>query len=142
MEASKVRRLELRVTPELAGVKVDTLLKKHMGLSGTVVRRIKWLEDGILADGRRVTTRYCPQDGEVLSVRLSDEQRRSGIVPRPGPLDIVYEDGDMIVLNKSAGVSVHTILRGSRRISTLFTAWIGGPQVCWWRPSTPTHRRC
>ena len=68
MEASKVRRLELRVTPELAGVKVDTLLKKHMGLSGTVVRRIKWLEDGILADGRRVTTRYCPQDGEVLSV--------------------------------------------------------------------------
>lgn len=107
MEASKVRRLELRVTPELAGVKVDTLLKKHMGLSGTVVRRIKWLEDGILADGRRVTTRYCPQDGEVLSVRLSDEQRRSGIVPRPGPLDIVYEDGDMIVLNKSAGVSVH-----------------------------------
>ena len=107
MEASKVRRLELRVTPELAGIKVDTLLKKHMGLSGTVVRRIKWLEDGILADGRRVTTRYCPQDGEVLSVRLSDEQRRSGIVPRPGPLDIVYEDGDMIVLNKSAGVSVH-----------------------------------
>lgn len=107
MEASKVRRLELRVTPELAGIKVDTLLKKHMGLSGTVVRRIKWLEDGILADGRRVTTRYCPQDGEVLSVRLSDEQRRSGIVPRPGPLDIVYEDGDIIVLNKSAGVSVH-----------------------------------
>ena len=107
MEASKVRRLELRVTPELAGIKVDTLLKKHMGLSGTVVRRIKWLEDGILADGRRVTTRYCPQGGEVLSVRLSDEQRRSGIVPRPGPLDIVYEDGDMIVLNKSAGVSVH-----------------------------------
>lgn len=107
MEASKVRRLELRVTPELAGIKVDTLLKKHMGLSGTVVRRIKWLEDGILADGRRVTTRYCPQDGEVLSVRLSDEQRRSGIVPHPGPLDIVYEDGDMIVLNKSAGVSVH-----------------------------------
>lgn len=107
MEASKVRRLELRVTPELAGIKVDTLLKKHMGLSGTVVRRIKWLEDGILADGRRVTTRYCPQDGEVLSVRLSDEQRSSGIVPHPGPLDIVYEDGDMIVLNKSAGVSVH-----------------------------------
>ena len=103
MEASKVRRLELTVTPDLAGIKVDTLLKKHMGLSGTVVRRIKWLEDGILVDGQRVTTRYCPQAGEVLSVRLSDDQRRSGIAPAPGPLDIVYEDEDLIVLNKPAG---------------------------------------
>ena len=101
------RRLELAVTPELAGIKVDTLLKRHLGLSGTVVRRIKWLEDGILVDGNRVNTRFCPAAGQVLSVRLSDPQRNSGIVPAPGPLDIVYEDEDLIVLNKAAGVSVH-----------------------------------
>ena len=101
------RRLELAITPELAGVKVETLLKRHMGLSGTVVRRIKWLEDGILADGVRVNTRFCPAAGQVLSVRLSDPQRNSGIVPAPGPLDIVYEDADLIVLNKAPGVSVH-----------------------------------
>ncbi len=101
------RRLELAVTPELAGIKVDTLLRKHLGLSGTVVRRIKWLSDGILVDGIRVNTRFCPVAGQVLSVRLSDPQRNSGIVPAPGPLDIVYEDEDLIVLNKAAGVSVH-----------------------------------
>ena len=49
-----MRRLELSVTREQAGTKVDTLLKKHLNLSGTVVRRIKWLEDGILVDGKRV----------------------------------------------------------------------------------------
>ena len=101
------RRLELAVTPELAGIRVDTLLKKHMGLSGTVVRRIKWLEDGILVDGVRVNTRFCPAAGQVLSVRLSDSERSSGVVPAPGPLDIVYEDEDLIVLNKAPGVSVH-----------------------------------
>ena len=101
------RRLELPITPELAGVKVDTLLKKHLGLSGTVVRRVKWLEDGILVDGRRVNTRFVPQEGQVLSVRLSDPERRSGIVPAPGPLDIVYEDEDIIILNKAPGVPVH-----------------------------------
>lgn len=101
------RRLELAITPELAGVKVDTLLKKHMGLSGTVVRRIKWWEDGILADGVRVHTDFRPVAGQVLSVRLSDPDRRSGVVPAPGPLDIVYEDADLIVLNKAPGVSVH-----------------------------------
>ena len=101
------RRLELTVTPELAGTKVDTLLKRHLQLSGTVVRRVKWLEDGILVDGVRVNTRFCPAAGQVLSVRLSDPVRNSGIVPAPGPLDIVCEDADLIVLNKAAGVSVH-----------------------------------
>lgn len=101
------RRLELVITPELAGIRVDTLLKRHMGLSGTVVRRIKWLEDGILVDGIRVNTRFCPAAGQVLSARLSDPQRSSGIIPVPGPLEIVYEDEDIIVLNKAPGVSVH-----------------------------------
>ena len=86
------RRLALTVTPELAGIKVDTLLKRHLQLSGTVVRRVKWLEDGILVDGVRVNTRFCPAAGQVLSVRLSDPVRNSGIVPAPGPLDIVHED--------------------------------------------------
>lgn len=101
------RRLEWTVPSECQGVRVDTLLKRHLGLSGTVVRRIKWLEDGILADGVRVNTRYVPQPGQVLSVRLSAPERLSGVVPSPGPLDIVYEDQDLIVLNKAPGLSVH-----------------------------------
>lgn len=101
------RRRDLPIGPELAGIKVDTLLKKHLGLSGTVVRRVKWLEDGILVDGVRVNTRFTPIEGQVLSVRLSDPERRSGIVPAPGPLDIIYEDEDVIVLNKAPGVPVH-----------------------------------
>ena len=102
-----MRRLDLPITAELAGTKVDTLLKKHLGLSGTVVRRIKWLPEGILVDGVRVNTRYCPTQGQVLSVQLSDPERRSGILPAPGPVDIVFEDRDVIVLNKAPGLSVH-----------------------------------
>ena len=101
------RRLELSIGPDEAGVKVDTLLKRRLGLSGTVVRRVKWLPDGILVDGVRVNTRFCPQEGQVLSVRLSDPERRSGICPAPGPLDIVYEDEDLLILNKAPGVPVH-----------------------------------
>lgn len=102
-----VRRLELAVTPAHAGLRVGQLLRRELALSGAVVRRIKWLPDGILLDGRRVNTRCVPQPGQVISVRLSDPERRSGIVPAPGPLDIVYEDPDLIVLNKAAGVPVH-----------------------------------
>ncbi len=102
-----MRRLELAITPELAGIKADTLLKRRLELSGTVVRRIKWLPDGILLDGIRVHTDARPREGQVLSVRLDDPERRSGIVSAPGPLDIVYEDEDLIVLNKAPGLSVH-----------------------------------
>ena len=103
----QIRRVSLTVPPERAGQKVDTLLRKALGLSGTVIRRIKWLPDGILLDGERVFTSRRVEPGQVLTVRLSDPERRSGVVPAPGPLDIVYEDGDMLVLNKAPGVLVH-----------------------------------
>lgn len=102
-----IRRWELPIEGELSGVKVDTLLRRTMGLSGTLIRRIKWLEDGILVDGQRVDVRYVPKAGQVLSVRLSDPERRSGVVAAPGELDIVYEDGDVVVVNKAPGVAVH-----------------------------------
>lgn len=101
------RRLEFAVTQDCEGVRVDTLLRSRLHLSGTVIKRIKWLEDGILVDGQRVNTRFVPREGQVLSVRLSDPARRSGVVPTPGDLDIVYEDEDIVVVNKAAGVSVH-----------------------------------
>ena len=86
---------------------MDTLLRRRLHLSGTVIRRIKWLPDGILVDGARVNTAFRPREGQTLSVRLSDPERRSGILPAPGPLDIVYEDGDLLILNKAPGVPVH-----------------------------------
>lgn len=101
------RRLELTVTQDCTGVRVDTLLRSRLHLSGTVIKRIKWLDDGILVDGQRVNTRFIPGVGQVLSVRLSDPVRRSGVVPAPGDVDIIYEDQDIVVVNKAAGVAVH-----------------------------------
>ena len=101
------RRLELTVTADQAGEKIDTLLRRELRLSGTVIRRVKWLDDGILLDGMRVTTACRPAAGQVLSVRVADPDGQGDMVPTPGPLDIVYEDGDLLVLNKAPGVLVH-----------------------------------
>ena len=101
------RRLNLPISSALDGLEVNTLLRRHLHLSGTVLRRVKWLEDGILLDGARVTTRAVVRTGQLLSVRLTPPARTSGMLPRPGPLDVVYEDRDLIVVNKAAGVPVH-----------------------------------
>ncbi|MBD5085201.1 MAG: RluA family pseudouridine synthase [Clostridiales bacterium] len=101
------RYLTLSITPELAGLEVNTLLRRRLGLSGTVLRRVKWLEDGITLDGVRVNVRVRVSEGQTLAVRLTDPVPSSGVVPAEGPLDIVYEDADLIVVNKAPGVLVH-----------------------------------
>ena len=78
-----------------------------MGLSGTVLRRIKWLPDGITVDGVRVNVRCRVIKGQVLSARLSDPDTAVQPWPSQGPLDLVYEDEDLCVVNKAPGMLVH-----------------------------------
>lgn len=101
------RYLKLHIAPELSGRSVDSLLRRELALSGTVIRRVKWLEDGISVDGRRVTVRYRVTAGEVLTVRLSDPAGTPQPVPAKGALDILYEDEDLAVVNKQAGILIH-----------------------------------
>ncbi len=101
------RRLELTIDNDYEGKTVYVLLRYGVGVSGTVLRRIKWLEDGILLDGRRVTTREPVHTGQVLSIRLSDPERPNDIPPVALPLHIVYEDRDIVVIDKAAGMPSH-----------------------------------
>ncbi len=103
----KIRYLTLSVTEDLSGKEVNTLIRRHLGLSGTMLRRIKWLEDGITVDGIRVNVRYRVRDGQTLSVRLSDPVSDQGPIPKEGPLDLLYEDLDLAVVNKAPGILVH-----------------------------------
>lgn len=108
MEKRSARRLTLTVPPEQDGVKVDTLLRRTLGLSGTLVKKAKRLTDGILLDGRPVWVTASARAGQTLSVLVGDLPDAVGdIAPAPGPLDIVYEDEDILILNKSAGVAMH-----------------------------------
>ena len=105
--ATGPRYLTVTVTPEWAGQTVHVLLRYRLGLSGTLLRRVKWLEDGIRLDGVRVTTRERVQVGQTLSVRLSDPEGPREIPPIPLPLDLVYEDRDLVVVNKAPGMPSH-----------------------------------
>ena len=107
MDRPGARRLTLTVTPDQAGEKIDVLLRRELRLSGTVIRRAKWVEDGILLDGARAITGQRVNAGQVLSVLVSDPHPKLDMLPAPGPLDVVYEDGDILVVDKAPGVPVH-----------------------------------
>lgn len=101
--AMQERRLELCVTEEQ---KIDTLLRRMLNCSSAVIRTAKQYPDGILLDGVHATTAQTAQPGQVLSILVSDREN-GDLVPAEGALDILYEDEDILVLNKAAGVAVH-----------------------------------
>ena len=105
MAQQSPRRLELTVTADQAGEKIDTLLRRELRLSGTVIRRVKWLDDGILLDGMRVTTACRPAAGQVLSVRVADPdgQGAGGGHHVPLAVGIGHPDGEHLPRRRAAG---------------------------------------
>lgn len=101
-----MRRLEHIITAAEAGKRVDAILRKALRLSGSWVKHVKRVPGGILLDGVPVWPSYLVGEGQTLSVLVGDLES-SGALPRPGPLDIVYEDEDLVVLNKPAGLPTH-----------------------------------
>ncbi len=63
-------------------------------------------EQRVLLDGKPMKKNYKITGGETLEVSLPDPEPIDA-VPQDIPLDIVYEDGDVLVINKPKGMVVH-----------------------------------
>lgn len=102
-----MRTLTLTITPTHAGKEVNTLLRRELHLSAADVRRAKALPQGILLDGLPVYTTARAQLGQTLSAAVGDQEGSETIEPVPGPLNIRYEDEDVLIVDKAGGVPVH-----------------------------------
>ena len=100
-----MRYLEFPVLPEEEGKRVDAILRRH-GLSTSAIRRSKRRPHGLLVDGEDIYTSYLVHAGQVVAI-LADDKAPSDIVPNDGPVNIRYEDDDLLVVDKPAGLAVH-----------------------------------
>ncbi|MFR0579977.1 RluA family pseudouridine synthase [Limosilactobacillus mucosae] len=67
----------------------------------------KWIEDGhVTVNGQVVKTKYKLKAGDVVKI-IPEAPQTIDLEPEDIPLDIVYEDDDVIVVNKPAGMVVH-----------------------------------
>lgn len=94
------------VTPAEEGQRVDVLLRRHFGVSSGHLRRIKRLDDGILCNGTRVFCDHKVRSGDRLECHVAD-LGTSRLTPCPLPLDTVWEDDWLTVVNKPAGMPTH-----------------------------------
>lgn len=100
-------QLTVTISPAQAGQQVRALLKREWQLSSTCINRLKRAERGITVNGIRAFTNAVLAAGDVLTVDLNAaEQPTENIAPIALPLDIVFEDEHLLILNKSAPLSV------------------------------------
>ena len=101
-----MERKTLRPAETDAGARVDAWLAGELeGLTRSAVQRL--LEEGrVLLEGRPLAKNYRLTGREVLTVSLPEPEPMDAL-PQDIPLDVVYEDGDVIVVNKPKGLVVH-----------------------------------
>jgi len=104
------------------GATVLFYLKQRLCLSRKQTTLLKKREQGILLNGSRVTVRAVLKSGDVLRLDTEDsaEDINEFVEPVELPLSIIYEDDDIVVLNKPGGMPTHTSL--NHRNDTLANA--------------------
>jgi 23S rRNA pseudouridine1911/1915/1917 synthase len=95
------------VNDQEAGQRVDVFLSRQ--LSGCSRSNLKTLiiAGQVLVNGLTVKPSYEIRTGDSISVRLPGPQHPDRLTPQSMPLDILYEDEDIVVINKAPGLVVH-----------------------------------
>lgn len=90
-----------------SGEKLPTDMKSYLyslGLSVTLVKKAKY--GGIFLNGSNVTVRATVHSGDKIELFLP-EQKSEGIEPMDIPLRVLYEDPDLIAVDKPTGMPTH-----------------------------------
>ena len=80
---------------------------KRQGFSSRNLIDLKKLPDSIRLNGQNAYMNAKISPGDELTVSICEEESSEKIVPVELPLDIIYEDEDLMVINKPAGMPIH-----------------------------------
>lgn len=87
---------------------VEQVLRRQGGFSKRQVSHAKFLPEGILKNGKPCRVTECAEPGDRISICLEEAEERSAhLVGGEGELDILYEDEDLLAVNKPAGLVTH-----------------------------------
>ncbi len=98
--------MEYKVSEGYDGIILRTYLKNELLLSRSLVAELK-RKQGIKVNGECVTVRRILKTGDVVDVDIEDEEGSENITPVDIPLDVIYEDEEIIVINKPPFMPVH-----------------------------------
>lgn len=106
-----MQEYKIKVSEEESGKRLDIFLNafskdKNIGLSRTSLQRL--IRDGniVLNGSSKMRPNYAVKNGDEIIITIEDKQK-SSVAPERIPLDVVYQDNDIAVINKPCGLVVH-----------------------------------
>lgn len=100
------RTLQYLITRQDEGKTIDKYLKEQ-GFSRQNLIELKKIEKSILVDDIWQHVTYKLSSGEKLVIHIVEKEASEKIEPEDIPIEIVYEDEDILVVNKPANMPVH-----------------------------------
>ena len=80
---------------------------RNNGVSAALIKKIKFLPDGILVNGEKKNTDHLLCAGDSVEINTSDDNMDSTVIVQQGHLDIVYQDDCCMVVNKPYDLPCH-----------------------------------
>lgn len=106
-EGSLFEHYRLTVDPGQSQLRIDRYLVNR--IDSVSRNRIQTAADAgcILVNGSPVKSNYKVKPGDEISIVMDYPRRELKIIPEPVPLNVVFEDDHLLVINKPAGLVVH-----------------------------------
>ncbi len=103
------RIIHYTMTSADSDISVSQYLKSRNYSRQNIVQ-LKKMPESILVNNKWVYVNHKLQKNDVLTIHIQEEASSNKIPPIPLPLTIVYEDEDILVMNKPAGMPIHPSL--------------------------------
>ncbi len=85
---------------------INQILKQKFKISARLQHKLITSKQ-IFLNGNQADSRIAPQINNVITVNLDFNEESENIIPTPIPLNIIYEDEALLILDKPAGIAVH-----------------------------------
>lgn len=97
-------KFQYTITKEDEGMTIKALLRSKFSFSSRLLSKLKF-QHLVFLNGKEVAGWISPKEGDVLSIKLPEE--KSDFPAEDIPIYPVYEDDDLLVINKQPGIIVH-----------------------------------
>ena len=107
LSANKInmKKLEFKIDEKFNSKTLKTFLFNYLKLSDKLITSLK-KGDFIKVNGQSCTVRKTLQKGDIVTLTIA-ETEKSSIIPIKGNLNILYEDEDILAVNKPANMPTH-----------------------------------
>lgn len=102
------KKITATITPKDNNLKLETFLKTGLHLTKNEISRAKFRENGICINGQRRRIDARVKTGDLVEILLeSGSETSKKLLGSAAALSVLYEDSDVIIMDKPAGISVH-----------------------------------